>query len=68
MSTDHVISFFSDDMAERVQREVVLHDVDAAALQLLVDYAYTGEIHITEDNVQVNTDNEAITLRTLSRD
>lgn len=40
-------------MAEKAASEVVLHDVDHTALQLLVDYSYTGEIHITEDNVQV---------------
>lgn len=45
--------FITDDMAEKMQREVVLHDIDPAALQLLVDYSYTGEIHITEENVQV---------------
>lgn len=41
-------------MSERVSREVVLHEVDVMALQLLVDYSYTGGILITEDNVQVN--------------
>jgi kelch-like protein 17 (actinfilin) len=40
-------------MAEKLQHEVTLRDVDAAALQQLVDYSYTGEILITEDNVQV---------------
>lgn len=43
----------ADDMAEKLQQEVTLHDVDATALQQLVDYSYTGEILITEDNVQV---------------
>lgn len=52
-TSPYFYAMFNDDMAEKVQREVVLHDIDAAALQLLVDYAYTGEIHITEDNVQV---------------
>jgi hypothetical protein len=37
-----------------MQSEVTLHDVDLAALQLLVDFAYSGHILITEDNVQVN--------------
>jgi kelch-like protein 17 (actinfilin) len=43
-------------MAEKLQEEVTLHDVDATALQQLVDYAYTGEILITEDNVQVGSE------------
>lgn len=42
-------------MAERQCKEVELHEVDVMALQLLVDYAYTGGILITEDNVQVNS-------------
>jgi kelch-like protein 17 (actinfilin) len=40
-------------MVEKLQEDVTLHDVDARALQQLVDYSYTGEILITEDNVQV---------------
>ncbi|XP_024082560.1 kelch-like protein 17 isoform X2 [Cimex lectularius] len=40
-------------MAERASREVELHEVDVTALQRLVDFAYTGGILITEDNVQV---------------
>ncbi|XP_071447605.1 kelch-like protein 17 [Hetaerina americana] len=46
-------AMFNDDMAEKLQCEVTLHDIDSSALHLLVDYAYSGEILITEDNVQV---------------
>lgn len=42
-----------DDMLERNQGAVRLHDVDVTALRQLIDYTYTGEITITEDNVQV---------------
>ncbi|XP_054268588.1 kelch-like protein 17 [Macrosteles quadrilineatus] len=52
-TSPYFYAMFNDDMAEKAAREVVLHDVDHTALQLLVDYSYTGEIHITEDNVQV---------------
>lgn len=41
-------------MAEKLQSEVELHDVDIGALQLLVEYSYTGQVHITDENVQVN--------------
>jgi kelch-like protein 17 (actinfilin) len=44
-----------DDLVEKQQKEVVLHDVDPLALTLLVEFAYTGEILITEENVQVVT-------------
>lgn len=40
-------------MLERNSMTVTLHDVDPSALGDLIDYAYTGEITITEDNVQV---------------
>lgn len=45
--------FLIDDMAEKLQSEVELHDVDLGALQLLIEYTYTGQVHITDENVQV---------------
>lgn len=38
---------------ESRQERIVLQGLDPYALQLLVDYVYTAEIHVTEDNVQV---------------
>ncbi|BES87453.1 kelch-like [Nesidiocoris tenuis] len=52
-TSPYFYAMFNDDMAERASREVELHEVDVTALKLLVDYAYTGGILITEDNVQV---------------
>uniref|UniRef100_A0A0A9XNX5 Kelch-like protein 17 n=1 Tax=Lygus hesperus TaxID=30085 RepID=A0A0A9XNX5_LYGHE len=52
-TSPYFYAMFNDDMAERASREVELHEVDVTALQLLVDYSYTGGILITEDNVQV---------------
>lgn len=40
-------------MLERRQGIVTLHDVDVEALRQLIEYTYTGELTITEDNVQV---------------
>ena len=40
-------------MLERTQGIVRLHDVDLNAVRQLIDYTYTGEITITEENVQV---------------
>lgn len=40
-------------MIERNQGVVTMHDVSPLALRQLIDYAYSGEITITEDNVQV---------------
>lgn len=40
-------------MAECFKSEVTLHDIDANAVELLVEFAYTSVIKITEENVQV---------------
>ena len=44
---------YLDDLVEKNQKEVTIHDLDPLALTLLVDFSYTGEIVISEDNVQV---------------
>ena len=41
------------DMKEHGQTEVTIHDLDPTAIDLLIEYAYTGQIVITPDNVQV---------------
>lgn len=38
---------------ERKHDRVALKDIDGLALELLIEYVYTGKIHVTEDNVQV---------------
>ena len=47
-------SVFVDDMAEKNLRDITIHDVDPLALTLLVDFSYTGELSVCEDNVQVD--------------
>lgn len=43
-------------MLERNSVSITLHDVDPTALRQLIEYTYSGEITITEDNVQVFLD------------
>ncbi|EFA08330.1 ring canal kelch homolog [Tribolium castaneum] len=38
---------------ESKQDRIVLQEVDHQALQILVEYVYTSEVQVTEDNVQV---------------
>ncbi|KAI1285275.1 Kelch-like protein 17 [Halotydeus destructor] len=45
-------AMFNNEMAEKNKSLIELHDVDKAALDQLVDYAYTGNICISEHNVQ----------------
>lgn len=45
-------AMFTNEMAECFKSEVTLHDIDANAVELLVEFAYTSVIKITEENVQ----------------
>ena len=40
-------------MAEKNKNEIVIHNVDSYAFQLLIEYSYTGDVTITGENVQV---------------
>lgn len=44
------------EMAESRAKRVRIKEMDGWTLGLLVDYIYTAEIQVTEDNVQVNPD------------
>lgn len=39
---------------ESKQDRITLQGVDSYALQILVDYVYSSEVHVTEENVQVS--------------
>lgn len=41
------------DMSESKAHQVEIREVDGETLRKLVDYIYTAEIEVTEDNVQV---------------
>ena len=56
-------SLFVDDMAEKNLRDITIHDVDPLALTLLVDFSYTGELSVCEDNVQVDRSDRQISGR-----
>ncbi|XP_022256518.1 kelch-like protein 17 [Limulus polyphemus] len=45
-------AMFNSEMAEKHLATVTLHEIDSCALSSLVEFAYTGEVLITEDNVQ----------------
>ncbi|KAF5283994.1 hypothetical protein FQR65_LT13628 [Abscondita terminalis] len=49
----YFFAMFNGDMKEQASNEIILHDMDPAAVELLIEYGYTGEIVITPDNVQV---------------
>ena len=45
-------AMFTCGMKESNQDEIELRDIEPGAMSLLIDYAYTGEILVTVDNVQ----------------
>jgi hypothetical protein len=45
-------AMFTNQMAESRQQEIQMIDIDEQTLQTLIDYCYSGEITITEHNVQ----------------
>lgn len=42
------------DMSESKAKKIEIKDVDGQTLSKLIDYIYTAEIEVTEENVQVN--------------
>ncbi|KAF7228584.1 kelch-like protein 3 isoform X2 [Nothobranchius furzeri] len=46
-------AMFTGDMSESKAHQVEIRDVGGQTLRKLVDYIYTAEIEVTEDNVQV---------------
>ncbi|XP_050302489.1 kelch-like protein 17 [Anthonomus grandis grandis] len=49
----YFFAMFNGEMKEQNLSEIAIHDMDATAVDLLLDYTYTGQITITADNVQV---------------
>ncbi|ELU16789.1 hypothetical protein CAPTEDRAFT_158890 [Capitella teleta] len=45
-------AMFTADLAEAHTERIVLQEIDNRALTLLIDFMYTAEIQVTEDNVQ----------------
>lgn len=45
---------FRSELCESREERISLQDVDGSALTLLIDYIYTSEIKVTEENVQVS--------------
>lgn len=47
---------FPGSMSESKAEQVEIGEVDGQTLRTLVDYIYTAQIQVTEDNVQVGAD------------
>jgi len=52
-ASPYFFAMFTGELSESRQTVVTMREIDSHALQLLVQYVYTAEIEVTEDNVQV---------------
>lgn len=50
--SSYFLAMFTGGMVESHQESVTLKDVDCKAVELLIDFAYTGKLDITIDTVQ----------------
>uniref|UniRef100_A0A673KNB2 Kelch-like protein 2 n=1 Tax=Sinocyclocheilus rhinocerous TaxID=307959 RepID=A0A673KNB2_9TELE len=46
-------AMFTGEMTESRQKKVRIKEIDGWTLEMLIDYVYTAEIQVTEENVQV---------------
>jgi kelch-like protein 20 len=44
---------FTGELAESRQTEIIIHDVDEFAMELLIEFCYTSRIIVDEKNVQM---------------
>ncbi|CAL1530807.1 unnamed protein product [Lymnaea stagnalis] len=50
--SQYFYAMFTNEMSESKMKCITLQEIDPTALSLLIDFVYTSEIHVTEDNVQ----------------
>ncbi|XP_041364828.1 kelch-like protein 2 [Gigantopelta aegis] len=50
--SQYFYAMFTGEMTESKMDRITLQEIDPKALSLLIDFVYTSEIHVTEDNVQ----------------
>ena len=52
--SQYFYAMFTGDLAEAKSNRITLQEIDPSALVLLIDFVYTSEIQVTEENVQVS--------------
>lgn len=52
-ASPYFYAMFTGEMSESKQNIVILKEVDPDALELLIEYCYTAQVKVTEENVQV---------------
>ena len=52
--SQYFYAMFTGELSESKSDRITLQEMDPEALVLLIDFVYTSEIHVTEENVQVS--------------
>ena len=52
--SQYFYAMFTGELSEAKSDRITLQEIDPEALVLLIDFVYTSEIHVTEENVQVS--------------
>ena len=55
--SQYFYAMFTGELSESKSDRITLQEMDPEALLLLIDFVYTSEIHVTEENVQVSVSN-----------
>ncbi len=50
--SDYFNAMFTNELAESKQSEVTMNSFEASTMKLIIDYAYTSQLNITDNNVQ----------------
>ena len=51
--SNYFYAMFTGELAESKAERVILQEIDGKTLAQLIDFVYTAEIQVTEENVQV---------------
>jgi hypothetical protein len=57
-SSPYFYAMLTGDMSEAKADTITLQELDPKALAMLIDYMYTSEIRVNEENVQVSQHTE----------
>lgn len=52
--TQYFYAMFTGELSEAKADRITLQEIDPPALQQLIDFMYTSQIQVTEENVQVS--------------
>lgn len=61
--SNHSVLYLLGDMSESKAHHIEIRDVDGQMLLKLVDYIYTAEVEVSEENVQVSQNMNCLSVQ-----